>query len=314
MEEDLMATKAKKRAPKSRQIQHAKPPPRAGRRRRLLLSVAGAVLVVVGVLALTMLRPSGSSSRSGLPNTPDYHSLLVDRADPQKLTLGTHDGLYVSTDGGAHWRPDALAGSDAMNLAQPNSATIWLAGHDVFKQSRDNGKTWSDVRPTGLPGLDIHGFAVDPRNPAILYAALAGQGLYRSVDGGRSFRVVSHVVGGSVMALAVLRDGRILAGDMTQGLLASGDGGSSWRKLLAAQLIGLAVNPQQPQRVLASGGGIALSTDGGRSWRSVIDLPRGAGPIAWSPSDSKLAYAVGLDRVLYRSTDAGGSWQPVKSG
>jgi photosystem II stability/assembly factor-like uncharacterized protein len=309
-----MTTKAKKRPPKSRQIEHAKPPPWAGRRRWPLLSVAGVVLLVAGVLALTMIRSSRPSSRSGLPNTPDYHSLLVDQADPQKLTLGTHDGLYVSTDGGGHWRPDALAGNDAMNLAQSNGPTVWLAGHEVFKRSQDNGKTWSDVLPTGLPGLDIHGFAVDPRNPLILYAALAGQGLFRSVDGGRSFRIVSHVVGGSVMALAVLRDGRILAGDMTQGLLASRDGGTSWRKLLAAQVMGLAVNPQQPQRVLASGGGIALSTDGGTSWRSVIDLPRGAGPIAWSPSDSKLAYAVGLDRVFYRSTDAGGSWQPVRGG
>jgi photosystem II stability/assembly factor-like uncharacterized protein len=309
-----MATKANKRPPTRRQIQHAKPPPQAGRRRWLLFSVAGALLLVGGVLALTMLGSSGSRSRSGLPNTPDYHSLLVDRADPQKLTLGTHDGLYVSTDGGAHWRPDALAGSDAMNLAQPTSATVWLAGHEVFKQSRDNGKTWSDVRPSGLPSLDIHGFAVDPRYPLILYAALAGQGLYRSVDGGRSFQAVSHVVGGSVMALALLGDGTILAGDMAQGLLASRDGGTSWRKLLAAQVMGLAVNPQQPQRVLASGGGIALSTDGGTSWRSVIDLPSGAGPIAWSSSNSKLAYAVGLDRVFYRSTDAGGSWQPVRGG
>jgi photosystem II stability/assembly factor-like uncharacterized protein len=309
-----MATKAKKRSPKPRQIQHAKPPLRAGRRGWLVVSVAGGMLLVGGVLALTMFRSGGSSVQSGLPNTPDYHSLIVDRADPQKLTLGTHYGLYVSSDGGGHWRPDALAGDDAMNLAQPNSSTIWLAGHNVFKRSRDNGKTWSDVRPTGLPGLDIHGFAVDPRNPVILYAALAGQGLYRSVDGAKSFQVVSHVVGGSMMALAVLRDGRILAGDMTQGLLASSDGGSSWRKLLAVQVMGLAVSPQRPQRVLASGGGIALSTDGGTSWRSVLNLPRGAGPIAWSPSDSKLAYAVGLDRVLYRSTDAGGSWQPVKGG
>jgi len=309
-----MATKTKNRPPKPRQIRHAKPPARAARRRWLLFSVAGAALLVGGVLALTALRSGGSSSPLGLPNTPDYHSLLVDRADSQKLTLGTHNGLYVSADGGVHWRSDALAGDDAMNLAQPNGATIWFAGHDVFKQSRDNGKTWSDLRPSGLPGLDIHGFAVDPRNPVILYAALAGQGLYRSVDGGRSFRVVSRAVGGSVMALAVLRDGKILAGDMAQGLLASGDGGSSWQKVLAARVMGLAVNPNQPQRVLASGAGIALSTDGGSTWRSVIDLPRGAGPIAWSPGDSKLAYAVGLDRVLYRSTDAGGSWQPVGGG
>jgi photosystem II stability/assembly factor-like uncharacterized protein len=312
-----MATKAKKRTPKSPQIQHGKIPPPAPRRRWLLVALAGAVLVVGAVLALTVLRPgnNGSSSSAGLPNTPDYHSLLVDPTDPQKLVLGTHYGLYVSEDGGVRWRADALAGSDAMNLVRPNGATIWLAGHEVFKQSHDNGKTWSDVQPSGLPSLDIHGFATDPRNHQTLYAAIAGQGLYRSTDTGRSFALVSPAVGGSVMALAVLPDGRILAGDMAQGLLASKDGGTTWRRLLAVQLMGLAVNPKAPQRVLASGaGGIALSVDGGNHWRSVLDLRSGAGPIAWSPTDPKLAYAVGLDRVLYRSNDRGSSWQPVQGG
>jgi photosystem II stability/assembly factor-like uncharacterized protein len=113
------------------------------------------------------------------------------------------------------------------------------------------------------------------------------------------------------MALAVLPDGRILAGDMQQGLLESRDAGSNWRQTFRARLMGLAVNPTNPKRLLATGGGIALSRDGGRSWRSVLDLPDGAGPVAWSASDPRLAYAVGLDRILYRSTDRGESWQPV---
>jgi photosystem II stability/assembly factor-like uncharacterized protein len=171
------------------------------------------------------------------------------------------------------------------------------------------------VQPSGLPSLDIHGFATDPRNQQTLYAAIAGQGLYRSSDGGKSFALVSPAVGGSVMALALLPDGRILAGDMAQGLLASKDRGATWRKLIAVQLMGIAVNPTAPKRVLASGaGGVALSVDGGNNWRSVLDLPNGAGPVAWSPTDAKLAYAVGLDRVLYRSSDGGSNWQPVQGG
>jgi photosystem II stability/assembly factor-like uncharacterized protein len=188
---------------------------------------------------------------------------------------------------------------------------VWLAGHQVFKKSGDGGATWSDVRPAGLPSLDIHGFAVDPRNARILYAAVAGQGLYRSGDGGRSFSLASDQVGGNVMALAVLPDGRILAGDMQQGLLESSDGGASWSQRLRAQVMGLAVNPTDPKRLLTTGAGIALSTDAGRSWRSVLDLPDGAGPVAWARSNPKLAYAVGFNRTLYRSGDGGKTWSAV---
>ena len=277
-------------------------------------AAAVALAALAAVLALTVVnRPGRELASAGLPHTADYHALLVSPSDPPRLTLGTHDGLYQSVDGGRHWRFTALAGEDAMNLARPTATTIWLAGHDVFKKSSDGGRSWQDVHPSGLPGLDVHGFAVDPRDPDTLYAAIAGQGLYRSRDGGRTFSLLSRGVGGNVMALAISPDGRILAGDMRQGLLESRDG-NSWKQTLRAQLMGLAINPANPKRVLATGAGIALSTDGGRSWRSVLDLADGAGPVAWSASNPALAYAVGFDRLLYRSRDGGESWQPVGKG
>jgi len=270
---------------------------------------------IAAVLTLTVFHGGGNSGReesAGLPDTPDYHSLLVNPSNSQKLMLGTHVGLYVSSDGGRHWRFDALSGDDAMNLARPAGATVWLAGHQVFKKSGDGGATWSDVRPAGLPSLDIHGFAVDPRNARILYAAVARQGLYRSGDGGRSFSLASDQVGGNVMALAALPDGRILAGDMQQGLLESSDGGASWKQRLRVQVMGLAMNPKDSKRLLASGAGIALSNDTGRTWRSVLDLADGVGPVAWSQSDPQLAYAVGLNRTFYRSADGGKTWSAVR--
>jgi photosystem II stability/assembly factor-like uncharacterized protein len=99
---------------------------------------------------------------------------------------------------------------------------------------------------------------------------------------------------------------------MQRGLLESRDGGASWKRTLRAQLMGLAVNPSDPNRLLATGAGIALSTDGGRSWRSVLKLSSGAGPVAWSKSDPKLGYAVGFNRTFYRSVNGGTSWQPVE--
>jgi photosystem II stability/assembly factor-like uncharacterized protein len=307
-------TKKKRRAAKRAAapvVRGAKTP---SYRRAFMLVAALLTMVVAVVVALVAMQRGGGGSgvSAGLPETSDYHSLLVDPMNPRKLVLGTHNGVYVSADGGRHWRFDSLSGDDAMNLARPGGQTIWVAGHEVLKKSSDGGATWSDVRPAGLPSFDIHGFAIDPRDPRTLYAAVAGQGLYRSRDGGRSFALASGMVGGSVMALAVLPDGRVLAGDMGQGLLESSNGGASWKQRLRAQLMGLAVNPRDPKRVLAAGAGIALSTDGGRSWRSVLDLADGAGPVAWSRSDPNVAFAVALSRTLYRSGDGGRTWQPVE--
>ena len=317
-----MARQTKSRSPKVRQTQY--PKQRATRSRPPWWLYGSAVVGLLGLAAAFALitfrggegSSGGSSKRqdvsAGLSDTPDYHSLLVNPNNPRKLVLGTHFGLYVSSDGGRHWRFDALSGDDAMNLARPADKTVWLAGHNVFKKSTDGGRAWSDVRPSGLPGLDIHGFAVDSGSPKTLYAAVAGRGLYRSRDGGQSFSLASAEVGGSVMALAVLPGGRILAGDMQRGLVESRDGGASWKQRLRAQLIGLAVNPSDPKRILATGAGIALSTNAGRTWRSVLDLADGAGPVAWSTSNPTLAYAVGFDRNLYRSIDRGASWQAVE--
>lgn len=300
----------------ARQAARARPVPTTSRMARFWRSwwpyaVAGIGLVLVVVLVVVLTRGGGSPSAAGaLPNTPDYHSLLVAPSDPRSLVLGTHDGLFHSSDGGRTWARASLQGRDAMNLVRPGAgATVWAAGHDVLARSSDGGATWTDVRPAGLPGLDVHGFAVDPRTPRTVYAAIAGQGLYRSSDGGMRFAQVSATTGPGVMALAVLRDGTLLAGDMQQqGLLASKDGGRTWRGVIRAQIMGLAVDGR---RVLASGPGVLLSSDGGSTWRQALRLEAGTGPIAWAPSDRRVAYVVGLDRSLYRSDDAGATWVRV---
>lgn len=284
-------------------------------KRRLWLAwTLVAVLVVAAALSTVALRRGGGTdgnATQGLPNSPDYHSLSVSPLDPNEILLGTHDGLYRSGDGGKSWQSGGLSGRDAMNVVRPREHTLWTAGHNVLAKSSDGGARWVDVRPSGLPSLDVHGFAVDPRDPRTLYAAIAGRGLYRSTDDGVSFSLVSSEVGGAVMALAIMRSGVILAGDMRRGLLSSSDGGKAWRLLLRAQVMGLAVNPQDPKRILAAGPGILVSADAGKRWRQPLELEEGAGPVAWSPTDPELAYVVGFDRVLYRSSDRGETWMAV---
>ena len=282
------------------------------RRRTWWLLLAGVLgLALAGGLVYAFAGAGSSATSEGLPRTPDYHSLLVAPDDPQTLLLGTHNGIYRSQDGGRTWVAYALAGQDAMNLKRASRATIWTAGHLVFATSEDGGETWTNLHPDTLPNLDLHGFAVDPTDPDTLYAAAAGAGLYRSGDAGATFELVSQDVGGAVFGLAVTPDGRILAGDGDRGLLESSDGGETWREVLRAAVAGLAVNAKDPRRILATGPGIYLSTDGGATWRSVLELDDGVGPVAWSPSAPRTAYAVGFDRSLRRTSDGGDTWSAV---
>lgn len=308
--------RTKRRSPTPPRVQHPKVKEKPPRRYAWVAWGAMVAVAAAGAFWLAKSQSEGPSEAveppvTGLPDTPDYHSLLVDLSDPEQLFLGTHVGLYESADGGRRWEFARLEGQDAMNLARATGETVWAAGHDVLAKSADGGESWSDVRPEGLPSLDVHGFAIDPRDPQHLYAAVAGQGLYRSSDGGTSFALLSGKVGGEVMALVATPDGRILAGDMRQGLLVSEDEGKTWRQTLAAGVMGLAMNPDDPRRILAGGPGILLSTDGGMSWRTSQEIGAGAGPVAWSPSNPKIAYAVGFDRLLYRTSDAGATWNVV---
>ena len=248
----------------------------------------------------------------GLPHTPDYHSLLVDADDPDGLLLGTHVGVYRSTDGGATWRFLALEGRDAMHFARDEDGKLWVAGHHVLATSTDGGRTWRDLEPEGLPHLDIHGFAVDQVNPFV-YAAVAGEGLYRSNDGGKTFRLISRDIGPDVYALVVTRTGEVWAADGEAGVLLNSDGdGREWTDALEMPTAGLATNWEgRPRRILAAGTDLRLLTYPKGEWETVLEVEEGLGPVAFAPSEPAVAYAVGFDRALYRSGDGGRTWDAV---
>jgi photosystem II stability/assembly factor-like uncharacterized protein len=87
----------------------------------------------------------------------------------------------------------------------------------------------------------------------------------------------------------------------------SDDGGESWiERAPPPEVIDLAVDPQEPERILASTArGLALSEDDGQSWK-----PAGSeiGLLAW-PEPEKL-YLIDARGEVRISDDAGSSWHP----
>ena len=187
----------------------------------------------------------------------------------------------------------------------------------------------------GLEGRGARCLAVDPKNPDTLYAGTSDEGLFKSVDGGKSWDGLSGIEHPRVTAVAVSPvDGAVYAGTEPSALFVSRDGGGSWRELEEMRRL-----PSQPTwsfpprpwtshvRAIALShaesdlvvvgielGGVLRSTDGGETWQ---DQRPGAQPDCHSlfvhPAATELLYEAGGGGFA-RSTDSGDSWESVDEG
>jgi photosystem II stability/assembly factor-like uncharacterized protein len=293
--------------------------------------VRAAVAALASVAALIPPAAAGA-----VPKAPWYWTLAVAPADASTLLLGTGSGLYRSSDGGRTWRAAGLGTVNVTSIAasggalylggvrrRPGVKPVIVAGGayisgpgtTVLEVSRDGGATWTGLRPRGLPDVGVQALAVDPGGTS-LYAVVRNGGLFRSDDGGGSFRPVAPLVGGTPWAVAVTANHRFLSGDMTSGAYVSTTG-KRWQRTSFADPQGgsmvmeYAVQPNAPLHVLMTSYGVLTSANGGATWHVVLRSKVMFGPVAWAPHETSVAYAVGWDRSVWRSGNGGASWSRV---
>ncbi len=142
------------------------------------------MLAMTIALALATLGETASPS----PDIGHLHALLVSPADGS-LWIGTHNGLYQSSDEGKTWQrvkiPAELAAMDFMSFAQdpaePKVLYVGTHNRGVLKTT-DGGTTWAQVPAVG--NADVHALAVDhfnPTQPKRWYAWFVDKGLFRSL-------------------------------------------------------------------------------------------------------------------------------------
>lgn len=235
----------------------------------------------------------------------------------------SNGGVWKSTDYGNTWTP-IFDGQDtgsigALAVAGSNPDIIYVGsgeglqrpdlsvGDGIYK-STDAGKTW---RHLGLrDGYQIASLVIDPRDANRLFVAVLGhpygpnkqRGVYRSTDGGNTFE-------------------RVLYKDENTGAAQVGFDPANSQVVYAS----LWAARQAPWEIGASfngpGSGLFKSTDGGNTWRQLTrglpDFAQGLGRIGFAiaPSNPNRMYAL-VDAApsyggLYRSDDAGESWQKI---
>jgi photosystem II stability/assembly factor-like uncharacterized protein len=289
-------------------------------------------------------------------------------SQPRTFYMGVASGgVFRTTDGGESWVPITdgqvpLGSTGAIEVSESNPDIIYVGtgsdgvrsnvstGRGVYRSS-DGGKTW---RFAGLYNVgQIGAVRIHPTDPNTVWVAANGdifkpgaaRGIFKTTDGGRSWRKTLYVSDSTGAMDVELQPGNpsvvyawmsrierkpwsIISGSREGGFYKSTDAGESWTRHatgLPGELIGkgnLAVTAANPSRLYAlieakPGGGLYRSDDGGQSWAlmnsqgALVQRPFYYTTLGADPTNADVVYA-GAER-FFKSTDGGKTMTPLRT-
>ncbi|MGA2416210.1 MAG: glycosyl hydrolase [Candidatus Sulfotelmatobacter sp.] len=255
--------------------------------------------------------PAASKSRKKENKEPAPDASKPDSAKEEKKP-----GMNADTFSGLKLRPigPAVASGRVISIAvNPKNKFefyVGVAAGGVWKTVND-GTTWTPVFEKEA-SYSVGWVALDPNDPAVVWVGSGESNSQRSVGYG-------------------------------DGIYRSDDGGKDWQNLglKKSEHIGRVVIDPRDSKVVyvaaegplwGSGGdrGLYKSVDGGKTWKAVLTISENTGvvDVALDPSNPDIVYAAAYQRrrhvftfvdggpesAIYKSTDAGASWNKLKSG
>lgn len=284
----------------------------------MIIAAALALAIVGGVAG----QQSHAGERVSLAEVSHIHGIAVDPADPQRLYLATHYGVWrTAPDGTAERISDDS--NDYMGFSpHPNEVNVFFAsGHPAnggnmgVIVSQDGARSWQPLA-SGVDGpVDFHAMDVSPADANVIY------GLYGKVqvsrDGGKSWEVAGSPPADvfDIAASAVNPD--IVYAATRSGPMISLDGGKRWS---AAGMEGQPASmvetaPDGSVYAFVLGSGLMKAPAQALAWQPVANSfgEQILLHLAFDPGNPDRMFAVTEKSKILTSTDGGKNWTALSS-
>lgn len=184
----------------------------------------------LGVIASTDGGEGWVKLSDGVSGPVDFHQMDISKADPP-IVWGNHGGLQRSRDGGQSWERVADAPGGLIDIAASALAPerLYAATEVGLFVSEADAQDWQRAHPAQAPVS-----LVEVTAGGILHAFVLGEGLVRRAeDGGEWERLHPGFDGRYLLYFAADPQAadRVFAATQHGELIASEDGGRSWRQL-----------------------------------------------------------------------------------
>lgn len=277
-----------------------------------------------------------------------FNALAFHPANPQIIYIGSSRtsqgcGIFKTMDGGQTWsesntglpkvripfRKPYIPPITKIAISPSNPSILYVGAGDGIYKSTNEGESWIRVTPRRFFGISVISaqaldITIHPQNPDIVLIGLVENGVYRTTDGGRSWKKVQkgsspppHVSYHHIVRFAPAEPTILYSSSFTHysGPIPL----CAWRGDLAGECVEITgVSPQ----------GLEKSTDTGTKWQRITFSGTFPTDIVIHPSDSNVIYisTMGVANLfaiillcipgegILKSIDGGQSWSPVNNG
>lgn len=241
-----------------------------------------------------------------------------------------------------------LSGSgrlDCVEFHPGDTSIIWVGAHSGgFWKSTDGGISWYTTTDH-LPSIGVSAMVVHPQNPDILYIGTGdrdsfvdfGIGVLKSFDGGETWEqtgLIHQLPENKIINKLLIHPNspEVLYAATSHGIFKTHDDGANWSLIQSGHYKDIVFKPNDPETLFATSfsfygnSRIYKTIDAGENWldiSSTVIPPSSVCRMALgvTPSNPEILYALCSRSYpnsnlygLFKSTDAGETWEQIVSG